>query len=120
MMHEWNHSWEISVDTACTLKRLINCEQAMAMYKEILTHTQGRIWWADQVYCYALRMARVFPHITNFLSKDPNVGNFSYTGGKFAHIHYTSHDQNKPKWEHLTNTIDQRVSKPSSATSQSA
>jgi len=92
MTDKWNHSWEISIDSQEAINRFSRNLQVRALYRDVIKMSPDEFWWADQIYCYAMRMAGVWPTVTNFLSKDANIRNFTFTGGKFAHIHYVAND----------------------------
>lgn len=116
MTELWNHSWEISVDSREAVSRFSRNLQVRAFYRDILQFAQDKVWWTDQAYCYAMRIAGVWPIVVNFLSKDANIRNYTFTGGKYAHVHYVARDLDRrsefvPKdgvWSEFTKSMEKK------------
>jgi hypothetical protein len=110
MMLDFQHTWEVSVDSYAASAKLMSNADVRSMYFDIMDWDAEEQPWADANYCYALRMCGIFPHHAGFLSKDSNVRKFSFLGGHFTHIHYVAPDLKEfyANWGFFKDAMDKR------------
>jgi len=109
-MKDYNHMFEVSVDSAATLLALKRNWVTRHALVELQRLPTDKLYFADQAYAYLLRLCKIHPIITNFMSKEPKIGKYSAVGGgQYTHIHYISHDQEggrRAAFEQLKMAVD--------------
>jgi len=106
-MRNFQHTWEVCVDSYAACERFVQNPEVRRMFTIIRGWGLEEQPWADASYCYGMRMCKVFPCHVDFLSKDANVRNFSFTGGRFTHIHEVARDHDKGKWAYFVNSMEE-------------
>ena len=84
------HELEGSVASQAAMKRIVENKTAMKFMKERSKILEG---YSDYCLACAARICKIYPSDAYFLSKDPQIGQFSMLGGHLAHIHTISHDR---------------------------
>jgi len=85
------HEWEISITSNFAMKSIINhdlCKKFLKIRQEIPTG------YGDRALSYCARMLKIYPMRSVFLTKNPEILDFSIFGGIRHHIHEISHERN--------------------------
>ena len=100
------HEWEASLVSQTAMLKIINNETAMSLLRKRAVVEDGV---TDYCLAIAAKICGIPPATATFMTKEPYIGDFSYFGGIYSHVHYVAPDCQNPAFGFLEKMIDKKV-----------
>jgi len=104
------HEHEISITSRSAMEKILKGDKSKKYFELRRQFEEG---YGDHGLCFAARMNKIYHTSVRFLTRDPEIRNFSMFGGHLNHIHWVDREKtgNILKWMDLysqqENSIDE-------------